>query len=235
VSVLPPAEEKARYVERMFARIARRYDRINRVMTFGMDQSWRADAVRRLGLQPGARALDVGSGTGDFLAPLADSGSLAVGVDFTIAMLRAGQDKIAPLGRRAAFVCGDALRLPFGDETFDALTTGFTMRNVTDIEGAFREMWRVTRHGGRVACLEVARPELPLLRIGHRLYFERVVPLIARALGGDIRAYRYLPQSARAFPPPAALAQIMRQAGWSDVGYRLVGMGAAAVHTATKI
>jgi demethylmenaquinone methyltransferase/2-methoxy-6-polyprenyl-1,4-benzoquinol methylase len=235
VSALPPAAEKARYVEGMFARISTRYDRINRVITFGMDQDWRIDAVRRLAPAPGAMALDVGTGTGDFLLPLAKYSALAIGVDFTIPMMRAGLEKIAALGGRAAFVGGDALQLPFADDSFDILTTGFTMRNVTDIEAAFREMQRVTRPGGRIACLEVAQPRLAVLRAGHRVYFERVVPLLARAFGGDSRAYTYLPQSARVFPAPDALAQIMRRAGWSDVAYQLVGLGAAAVHTAVKI
>lgn len=218
----------------MFARIASRYDRINRVMTLGMDQGWRVEAVRRLNPPPGARTLDVGSGTGDFLLPLAEQSALAIGVDFTVPMMRAGLAKIDHLGARAAFVGGDALRLPFPDQTFDLVTTGFTMRNVVDIEAAFRDMWRVTRRGGKIACLEVARPRSALLQLGHRLYFERVVPILARAFGGDATAYTYLPQSARAFPAPDVLAGIMRKAGWNDVEYRLVGFGAAAIHTATR-
>lgn len=230
MSVLPPIEEKAAYVERMFARIADRYDRINAAMTFGLDAGWRAYAVAQVAPPPGGRALDVGTGTGDFLPLLAAHGALAVGADFTLAMMRAGLPKLGRVAGRAAFVGGDAMRLPFPDETFDTITTGFTMRNVVDIDAAFREMWRVTRPGGGMACLEVARPRNPLVRLGHRIYFERVVPLIARFFGGDARAYTYLPQSARAFPPPEQLAAMMRAAGWDDVRYRLVGMGAAAVH-----
>ncbi|HEU5015796.1 MAG TPA: ubiquinone/menaquinone biosynthesis methyltransferase [Roseiflexaceae bacterium] len=236
MSVLPAPEQKAVYVERMFARIAPSYDRLNRLMTFGMDDDWRARAVEAIAPPAMARVLDVGCGTGAFLPLLAPwlPDGLAVGVDYTAAMLHAGQPNRERAGGRAAFVGGDALRLPFADESFDALTTGFVMRNVTDIRAAFREMWRVARPGALLACLEVARPHNPLLRAGHAAYFERVVPLLARAFGGDATAYTYLPQSARTFPSPDALAALMREAGWADVRYTLLGLGAVALHTARK-
>jgi demethylmenaquinone methyltransferase/2-methoxy-6-polyprenyl-1,4-benzoquinol methylase len=236
LSVLPPPEQKAAYVERMFARIAPGYDRMNRVMTMGMDRSWREYAVRAVAPPAGGRALDVGSGTGDFLVELAGwmPDGFAVGVDFTVPMMQAGLPKLAAACGRAGFVGGDALRLPFPDACFDAITTGFTMRNVSDIGQAFAELWRVARPGGVMACLEVARPRNPLLRLGHRLYFEQVVPRLTALLGADATAYAYLPQSARAFPDPPALAQIMEAAGWREVRYTLLGMGAVAVHTARK-
>jgi demethylmenaquinone methyltransferase/2-methoxy-6-polyprenyl-1,4-benzoquinol methylase len=233
MTVLPPPETKATYVRDMFARIAPGYDRMNGMMTFGLDRGWRDEAVQLIAPPAGGRALDVGTGTGDFL-PLLRSWALdglAVGVDYTVPMMQAGGAKLDP---RSAFVGGDALRLPFADESFDAITTGFVMRNVTDIGAAFREMWRVARRGAVLACLEVARPRSPLVRLGHRVYFEGVVPLAARALGADPTAYTYLPQSARAFPPPDALAQIMHEAGWMDVQYRLLPPGAAAIHTGVK-
>lgn len=236
MSVLPPPEQKAAYVERMFARIAPGYDRMNRLMTFGMDDGWRQRAVATIAPPAAARVLDVGCGTGAFLplvAPWLPNG-LVVGMYYTVAMLHAGLPNRECAGDRAAFVGGDALRLPFADESFDALTTGFVMRNVTDIRAAFREMWRVARPGAMLACLEVARPRNLLLRGGHMLYFERVVPLLARAFGGDATAYTYLPQSARAFPPPDALADLMRLAGWGEVRYELLGLGAVALHTARK-
>ena len=238
MSVLPPLEDKARYVEAMFARIAPGYDRVNRAMTFGLDQGWRSDAVALVAPPVGGSALDVGTGTGDFLPELAawTRGGLVVGVDFTVPMMRAGWPKLAPIGAgRAAFVGGDALRLPFPDASFDAITTGFVMRNVVDIDQAFREMYRVARPGACMACVEVARPRSPLVRLGHRLYFEGVVPWIGQLLGGDRRAYTYLPQSARAFPAPDRLARMMQEAGWSHVSYRLVGMGAAAIHVGAKL
>ena len=234
MSVLPSPEQKAVYVERMFARIAPGYDRMNRLMTFGMDDSWRERAVEMIAPPAAARVLDVGCGTGAFLPLLAPwlPDGLAVGVDYTVAMLQAGRQNRERAGNRAVFVGGDALRLPFADHSFDALTTGFVMRNVTDIQAAFHEMWRVARPGAVLACLEVARPRNPLLRVGHRLYFERVVPLLVQAFGGDVTAYTYLPQSARDFPPPGALADLMRAAGWAEVRYEFLGLGAVAVHTA---
>jgi demethylmenaquinone methyltransferase / 2-methoxy-6-polyprenyl-1,4-benzoquinol methylase len=233
MTVLPPAEEKAVYVERMFSRIAAGYDRMNGVMTFGMDRGWRDAAVHAVAPPVGGHALDVGTGTGDFLPMLGGwtRGGLAVGVDFTLPMMQAGTAK---LGEHAAFVAGDALVLPFADESFDAITTGFVVRNVVDIAAAFAEMFRVARPGGLLACLEVARPRNPLLRLGHSLYFQRIVPLLARALGADPAAYTYLPQSAQRFPPPDALARIMHDTGWRDVSYRLMGLGAVALHVGRK-
>jgi demethylmenaquinone methyltransferase / 2-methoxy-6-polyprenyl-1,4-benzoquinol methylase len=221
----------------MFARIAPSYDQMNRLMTLGMDRGWRDYAVGAIAPPAGGRVLDVGTGTGDFLPLLGAwlDGGLAVGLDFTIPMMRAGLPKLDAMAGPFGLVGGDALRLPFPDATFDAITTGFTMRNVTDIGAAFHEMWRVTRAGGVIACLEVARPTNLLLRLGHRLYFEQVVPRITALLGGDRTAYNYLPQSARAFPAPPTLARIMQESGWQEVRYRLLGMGAVAVHTAMKL
>ncbi|MFO7169202.1 MAG: class I SAM-dependent methyltransferase, partial [Chloroflexota bacterium] len=171
MTVLPKPEEKAAYVERMFSRIAPGYDRMNGIMTFGMDRRWRDAAVAAVAPTANARTLDVGTGTGDFLPLLAGwaRDGLTVGVDFTLPMMRAGLGKIERV--RASFVAGDALQLPFADESFDAITTGFTLRNVVDIGAAFREMLRVARPGAVLACLEVARPHNRLLRLGHHLYF----------------------------------------------------------------
>ncbi len=234
MSVLPPPDQKAAYVEQMFSRIAAGYDRMNGALTLGMDRGWRDLTASSLQLPPNGFALDVGTGTGDFLPVLAAAmpRGFVVGVDFALPMMQAGLPKTQ--SARSCFAAADALVLPFADNTFDAITTGFVMRNVVDIPRAFAEMCRVARPGALIGCLEVARPEQPLLRIGHQLYFQRLVPLLARALGGDATAYTYLPQSARAFPPPPALAQIMRDAGWADVSYRLLGFGAAALHIGTK-
>ena len=235
-SVLPPAEEKALYVNQMFTAIAARYDLMNRLMTFGLDQGWRRWAARTIAVPGATHVLDVGTGTGDFLPILEQAmpGAMVVGDDFTHAMMVAGQAKIDRQTRHAAFVNGDALELPFTDAAFDAVTTGFAIRNVADIGQAFREMARVTRPGGRLACLEVARPKNPLVRWGHQFYFNTIVPIIGQLVGGNAQAYTYLPQSASVFPPPPELAQIIAAAGWHSVSWRLLGFGAVAVHIATR-
>jgi demethylmenaquinone methyltransferase/2-methoxy-6-polyprenyl-1,4-benzoquinol methylase len=147
-------------------------------------------------------------------------------------MMHAGRWRHA--NPRSWFVAGDALRLPFADARFDAVTTGFTVRNVSDIATAFAEMARVTAPGGVLACLEVARPRQALIRFGHRWYFEVVVPRLAQALGADSTAYTYLPQSARQFPAPERLAAIIADAGWTQVRHWRVGLGAAAIHIARR-
>ncbi len=237
MSVLPPIEQKAAYVERMFARIAPGYDRMNRLMTFGLDQGWRKIVVDSVAPISNGRVLDVGTGTGDFLPMLAEwvPNGVTVGVDFCVPMMVEGLPKINNLSQRVSFSAGDALHLPFASDSFDAITTGFAMRNVVDIDQALREMYRVARPGGVMACLEVARPKLWLLRLGHKIYFEGVVPWIGAIVNGDRKAYTYLPQSARAFPPPDQLAQMMSNAGWMHVRYRLLGLGAVALHTAVKL
>lgn len=235
MSVLPPIEEKASYVEQMFSRIATRYDMMNGLMTFGMDRGWRRRAIEWVDPPSGGYALDVGTGTGDFLPLLAERAAFAVGADFTLPMMQAGLPKLARHRAATAFVNGDALCLPFPDASFDVITTGFMMRNVVDIRQAFAEMYRVARPGGRMVCLEVARPESSILRLGHRVYFEQVVPLLAQSFGGDKQAYTYLPQSARLFPAPAQLAALMGHVGWHAVEFRLLSLGAVALHYGAKL
>jgi demethylmenaquinone methyltransferase / 2-methoxy-6-polyprenyl-1,4-benzoquinol methylase len=236
VSVLPATEEKAAFVGAMFGRIARTYDRTNRVMTFGLDQQWRQHVVACAAPTTSGYALDVGSGTGDFLPLLAAwmPGGVAVGVDFCLPMMREGMNKLGA-GGGVAFVGGDAHQLPFADSTFDAITTGFTLRNVTDIDGALREMWRVARVGGAMVCLEVAQPRHTLVRLAHRAYVARVMPWIGALLSGNHTAYRYLHQSSQAFLAPDELAARMRGAGWQHVAYHLLSLGAVAVHRGVKL
>lgn len=238
LSVLPSAEEKPAYVRRMFDTIAARYDRVNRLMTFGLDQGWRRYAVREV--MPGISplndfpvALDIGSGTGDFLPILRRliPGVLAIGLDFSLPMMQAGRHN---MDARSSFVGGDALCLPFEDNSIDVVTTGFAMRNVSDLLQAFREIRRVVRPGGRLVCLEVARPANSVLRWGHQVYFNHIVPHIGSLVGGNREAYQYLPQSAGVFPQPDVLCDLLIDAGWHDPIYRLLGLGAVAVHRAEK-
>lgn len=238
-SVLPAPDEKPVYIRRMFDTIAGRYDRVNRLMTFGLDQGWRRFAVDEVAVTARrgakrARVLDIGTGTGDFLPIIRQviGGAAVIGIDFSLPMMQAGREKAD--GGAGGYVGGDALQLPFPDNTFDGATTGFAMRNVADLPAALAEIRRVVRPGGRLACLEVARPANWLVRAGHQMYFNRIVPLIGGLIGGNRKAYTYLPQSAAHFPPPDELCQLLEQAGWHAPRYRLLGLGAVAVHTAEK-
>jgi demethylmenaquinone methyltransferase/2-methoxy-6-polyprenyl-1,4-benzoquinol methylase len=227
-------EAKARYVTAMFARIARRYDLMNTIMSFGQDAMWRRVTVRAANVRPGDLALDVATGTGRIAQELARAGARAVGADFTVPMMQRGRESGVGEAEDVYFVGADALALPFADDTFDSVATGFAMRNVTHIEAAFREMYRVVRPGGRVVCLEVGRPRSAITRAFHAVYTSRVVPLLGRLIAGDSDAYKYLPSSMGRFPPPEELAAIMRRAGLSNVRWKQLTMGAAAVHAGTK-
>jgi demethylmenaquinone methyltransferase/2-methoxy-6-polyprenyl-1,4-benzoquinol methylase len=233
------SEAKSTYVNRMFGQIAPKYDLMNRLMTFGLDQGWRKVVVQESRLKPGGIALDVATGTGDIALALAEvvgqTGKI-IASDFSLEMMRPGPGKADKkgVGKVIQFMAADALDLPYLNNTFDAITTGFAMRNVSDIERAFSEMCRVVKPGGRVVCLEVAKPKFALVRWGHQLYFNRIVPIIGGLISGHREAYTYLPESAKNFPPPEQLKQIMEKAGLRDVRFKLYGLGAVAIHVASK-
>lgn len=227
-------DAKARYVRGMFGRIAGNYDFMNRLMSLGQYGMWRRYTVRQAAPKPGGLALDVATGTGRIAQELAAHGTRAVGIDFTVEMMAQGMRDGVGKGEAVYFAGADALNLPFRDHTFDCVTTGFAMRNVVDIEGAFREMRRVLKPGGRLVCLEVGRPEYAITRMGHAVFTRGVVPLLGRLVAGDADAYTYLPSSMGKFPPPSELAGIMRKAGLRNVRYRQLTLGAVAVHRGTK-
>jgi demethylmenaquinone methyltransferase / 2-methoxy-6-polyprenyl-1,4-benzoquinol methylase len=238
-SVLPPLEEKRSYVRQMFIDIAPRYDLMNRLMTLGRDQIWRRTVVELCNLPRYGRLLDVATGTGDigYEALRRDKSLDVVGVDLTRQMMVYGIGKAG--GISFPFSEADALALPFPDNTFDAATSGFMMRNVVDIPRAFAEQRRVVKPGGRVVCLEITLPRTPVFGPLFQFYFFKIVPLIGGVVTGQRSAYTYLPHSALKFPQPPALAEIMRSVGLRDVGYKLampgIGrMGTVAVHWGTK-
>ncbi|HHB89739.1 MAG TPA: ubiquinone/menaquinone biosynthesis methyltransferase [Anaerolineae bacterium] len=229
-SPLPPPEEKPVFVRHMFADAARRYDRMNRIMTLGQDQRWRRLVVEACNLPSGGRLLDVATGTGDIaLEALRQHPDVwVVGADFTREMMRIGQAK-DPEGR-IAFVEADALRLPFPDDSFDAACSGFLMRNVTDVAAAFAEQRRVVKPGGRVVCLEITRPAMPIWRDIFHFYFFHIVPRLSALLSSNRDAYTYLPHSTLQFPRPPGLAEIMRSVGLKHVTWRTMMLGTVALH-----
>jgi demethylmenaquinone methyltransferase / 2-methoxy-6-polyprenyl-1,4-benzoquinol methylase len=212
-------------VQTMFDRIAPVYDVMNRVMTAGLDQRWRRATVSAV-VGPGDRVLDAACGTGDLAIIAAKAGATVTGLDFSEKMLERARRKRPDLD----WIHGDLLGLPFEDDTFDAATVGFGVRNVADLPGSIAELRRVLRPGGRLGILEITRPRGPL-RFFYSLWFDRIVPLLGKVLPGG-EAYTYLPASVRRFPGPDDLAAQM--AGFRDVDYRLFAGGIVALHTGVK-
>ena len=212
-------------VRSMFDRIAPVYDAMNRVMTAGLDVRWRRTAAAAV-VRRGDRVLDAACGTGDLaVADLRAGASAVTGLDFSQRMLERARRKEP----RVEWVEGDLLALPFADGGFDAATIGFGIRNVADLEVGLRELRRVLRPGGRLAILEITQPR-GVLRPFFDLWFDRLVPWLGRLLpGGD--AYSYLPASVARFPGAEELAELLRRAGFEDVGFRLLAGSIIALHT----
>lgn len=231
---LSDADSKAGTVRSMFGRIAGRYDLMNHLMTFGRDRAWHRAVVRRAALPAGGRLLDIGSGTGGIVcAALAQDPSLtAVAADFTYAMMTAGRSRHA--GRPIQWCGADALALPFRDEAFDAVTSGYLIRNVVDIRQAFAEQVRVLRPGGKLVCLDTSPPPANVLQPFIKAYLQTVIPLAGRLISGDPYAYRYLPESTQNFQPPEELRRIMQAAGLEKVVYRRLMHGTVVILHGTK-
>lgn len=226
---LPAHAEKAAVVEEMFDRIAPHYDRMNRLLTFGLDQRWRRRTLERLGLKAGETVLDVACGTGDFAEMCRSRGAEVVATDYAARML----DHAALRGMGGILVRADATNMPIRGESFDVVVCGFALRNFASLEPAFSEMARVLKPGGRVGLLEVDRPANPLVRFGHSLYFDRIVPLVGAALA-DRKAYRYLPESAVYLPPWPRMKAMLEAAGFVDVRHENAMMGAVQIVTGTR-
>lgn len=223
---LPEGAEKVAAVRNMFDTIAPRYDLVNRVMTFGMDRGWRRATVASLSLVPGSVVLDLACGTGDLCRDVVDAGYRAVGIDLSLGMLRHARTP-SPL------VQGDALALPFPESSIDGVVSGFALRNFVELPAVFAELARVLRPGGRIALLDVAHPENPVLRAGHALYFGRVVPIIGGFLS-DAAAYRYLPRSVAYLPTRDELLNQLAAARFADAQRRLLSAGITQLYTATR-
>jgi demethylmenaquinone methyltransferase/2-methoxy-6-polyprenyl-1,4-benzoquinol methylase len=223
---LPEGDAKVEAVRSMFDAIAPRYDLVNRIMTFRMDVGWRKKTVASLGLPAGATVVDLACGTGDLCRVLADQDLRPIGFDLSYGMLAAARTE-APIAQ------GDALRLPLPDHSVDGVTCGFALRNFAALPPFFAELARIVRPGGRIALLEVAEPPNRLLRLGHGIYFGRVVPFIGGLLS-DPAAYRYLPRSVAYLPEPDAMLAQLASSGFIDVDRRLLSVGISQLVTATR-
>jgi demethylmenaquinone methyltransferase/2-methoxy-6-polyprenyl-1,4-benzoquinol methylase len=221
----------------MFDRVAGRYDALNSVMTAGMHHRWRKRAAARAELSAGDSALDVCCGTGDLALELAGQvspGGRVIGCDFSEPMLDLAREKAG--GRQATgvrFEWADALQLPYDGERFDAVTVGFGVRNLADLDIGLREMARVLKPGGRAVILEITQPTRPPLSLFYSFWFDRVVPLLG-AFSSEPEAYAYLPESVRSFPSPAGLAEKMDRAGFERIRYTVFAGGIIAIHSGVR-
>ena len=215
----------------MFSRIAGRYDLMNRLMTAGQDRRWRRRVIERADLQPGSRLLDLGAGTGDLtrLALQQQPAVQVVAADFTLAMMRMGSKKGG-----LPFLAADALQLPFESATFDAVVSGFLMRNVADLQVAIQEQYRVLKSGGRMVILDTTRPRRTLFAPFVRIHLNVVIPVLGRWLAGDSNAYRYLPESTRNFVTAEQLAEALIAAGFQEVRFECLMAGTIAIHWGKK-
>ena len=224
-------------VNRMFDKVAGQYDTLNSVMTAGLHHRWRERAAQRAGIGPGDAALDVCCGTGDLALELSrrvTPGGNVVGCDFSEPMLDLAREKAAERSATGVrFEWADALELPYDAERFDAVTVGFGVRNLADLDRGLREMARVLKPGGRVVILEITQPTKPPLSTFFSLWFDRIVPLLG-AFSDESDAYSYLPESVRSFPSPHGLAEKLDRAGFEQVRYTVLAGGIIAIHSGAK-
>jgi demethylmenaquinone methyltransferase / 2-methoxy-6-polyprenyl-1,4-benzoquinol methylase len=219
-------DKKPAEVAAMFDGVARRYDLTNDVLSLGQTKAWRRAVTRAVGAQPGERVLDLAAGTGTSSQPFAAAGARVVPCDFSLGMLQ----RLPHLG----FTAGDALRLPFADAAFDAVTISFGLRNLVDTAAGLAEMLRVTRPGGRLVVCEFSHPAWAPFRTVYTEYLMRALPPVARAVSSNPDAYVYLAESIRAWPAQRELAALIGRAGWSRVGWRDLSGGIVALHRAWR-
>jgi len=213
----------------MFDDVARRYDLTNDVLSMGQDRRWRREVLSAVDPKPGEHVLDLAAGTGTSSEPFRERGAVVVPCDFSVGMLQEGKRKLPHL----PFTAGDGTQLPFADDTFDAVTISFGLRNIVDPDAGLREMLRVTRPGGRLVVCEFSSPVVELFRTVYIEYLMKALPSIARAVSSSPDAYVYLAESIRAWPDQAGLAGRIEAAGWGQVEWRNLTGGIVALHRAT--
>jgi demethylmenaquinone methyltransferase / 2-methoxy-6-polyprenyl-1,4-benzoquinol methylase len=231
-------ESKQQHVHAVFESIAPKYDMMNDVLSFRRHKAWRRFTMRKMDLKPGQSSLDLCCGTCDWTIALAKASGTGktVGLDFSRNMLNIGQAKIDKLGMsdQISLTQGNAMELPFPDNSFDFVTIGFGLRNVPDIVQVLREMKRVVKPGGKIVCLELSKPTWQPFKGLYYFYFEKLLPLLGKWLVKRYEQYRWLPESLAAFPDLQALAELFRNVGMRNVkAYPLTG-GVAALHIGTK-
>jgi len=225
---------QAQNVQAMFSRIARRYDLMNRLMTAGQDTRWRREVIGRSQIQAGERLLDLGAGTGDLAreALRQVSGCSATAADFTLEMMQVGKSRTPNL--EIKWMAANALCLPFPGDTFEAVVSGFLLRNVTDIQQSLKEQLRVLKIGGTMVALDTTRPAENQLRVLIHFYLHVIIPSLGRLITGEAEAYTYLPETTEAFLEAEQLAAYMEQAGYNQVGFRRLMFGTIAIHWGKK-
>lgn len=229
-STISTPEGKRRYVGRLFATIADRYDVITVALSYGQDRRWKARLIALAALRPEDRVLDLACGTGDLLFAAADRAGFAVGLDLTHRMLQLARKK-----RPAAVVTGDMLALPFPSRAFSVVTTGYGLRNVPDLRAAIDEIHRVLTPGGRLLSLDFNRPSNPLLRRAYLLYLTVVGSMLGMLLHRDADTYRYIPESIRSYPGAEGVARLLEASGFAEVRAIPVLGGLMAIHTARRL
>lgn len=229
---------KSERVHSVFEKIYNRYDVMNSIISFQRHKAWRKDVMKRMNVQNGARALDVCCGTGDWTISLANAAGKdgeVIGLDFSQNMLSVGEEKIKELNlSNVSFIHGDAMALPFKDNTFDYVTIGFGLRNVPDYMQVLREMTRVVKPGGKVVCLETSQPTIPVFRQLYYLYFKYIMPLFGKLFAKSYEEYAWLHESAKDFPDRMTLKNMFQEAGLTSVQVKSYTGGVAAMHMGTK-
>ncbi|MCC3771536.1 demethylmenaquinone methyltransferase [Streptomyces sp. UNOC14_S4] len=223
-------EKQPHEVAAMFDGVAAKYDLTNDVLSLGQARLWRKAVDRAVNARPGEKVLDLAAGTGTSSLPFAAAGAYVVPCDFSVGMLGEGKKRNAWL----PFTAGDAMRLPFADGVFDAVTISYGLRNVQDTDAALREMLRVTKPGGRVVIAEFSRPTWAPFRTVYTEYLMRALPPVARAVSSNPDAYVYLAETIRDWPDQPALAALLQEAGWTKVAWRNLTGGIVALHRGTK-